>query len=336
MSNEGYSKEQQDGYFYHGACPECGSAEDLEPNDRHDRGIRTRSRLVYCDGCDAEVYEVHFREVGCRFLSREDEDEEPDEDDDDVDPDEGEDEEEDKIASFIKPILTVEILEFAIKRMQRSQRNAPIPALLALRILQESIRAAAELAGELAPKNFDPEDVDCDRQGKVTMNEDELVNRAAAAYLAWCKRCGYEGQLPCKERSEVVGNTVHLRNVNGDLARYRVDAKSTLHWLWDAGTTPAAGHRMLRTPGFLGETVEEGEGEMLVTVDHRDPVTEAEREAEVSAIVGKPPTSVDEFRGGLDLLYLFATGEEAEAAARKVQDANLPSVQGIIANGEPV
>lgn len=121
MSNKGYSKEQQNEYFYHGACPECGSAEDLEPNDWHDRGIRTRSRLVYCNGCDAEFYEVHFRDVGCRFLSREEEDEEPDEDDDDVDSDEGEDEEDDKIASFIKPILTVEILEFAIKRMQRSQ-----------------------------------------------------------------------------------------------------------------------------------------------------------------------------------------------------------------------
>lgn len=167
------------------------------------------------------------------------------------------------------------------------------------------------------------------------MNEDELVNRAAAAYLAWCKRCGHEGQQPCKERSEVVGNTVHLRNVNGDLARYRVDAKSRLHWLRDAGTTPAAGHGTLRTPGLLGETVEVGEVEILVTVDHRDPVTEADREAEVSAIVGKPPASVDAFRGGLDLSYLFASVEEAEAAAKKVQDANLPYVQSVIANGEP-
>ncbi len=52
-------------------------------------------------------------------------------------------------------------------------------------------------------------------------NGEDLLNRARAAYQRSCERNGYDPIQPCAGRSEVDGDTVTLRNVNGTLARYR-------------------------------------------------------------------------------------------------------------------
>jgi hypothetical protein len=69
------------------------------------------------------------------------------------------------------------------------------------------------------------------------MDENDLLDRATTAYLGWCKKRGCLGDQPCRDRSEVVCNIIHLRNVNGDLARYRVADAGNLRRLLPSVTT---------------------------------------------------------------------------------------------------
>lgn len=56
---------------------------------------------------------------------------------------------------------------------------------------------------------------------------DHLVTRAINAYLRGCKMRGLVGQIPSSS-SAAEGGMVVLRNVNGELARYRVTATGHL------------------------------------------------------------------------------------------------------------
>lgn len=64
-------------------------------------------------------------------------------------------------------------------------------------------------------------------------DEQDLFDRAAAAHARWCERqCGI-ADTPSRELSEVQGNLVILRNVNGLMGRYRVTADGVLRRLAD-------------------------------------------------------------------------------------------------------
>lgn len=52
-----------------------------------------------------------------------------------------------------------------------------------------------------------------------------LVERARRAYQRQCSRQGAIYAEPCKYLSDVEGDQVVLRNVNGELARYQVTAR---------------------------------------------------------------------------------------------------------------
>ncbi len=71
MSNtDGFTKKHQDTYFRDGRCPFCGS-DDLRLGMWEEVELQTRERDVYCDQCDEEWREVHYRDVGQRFLEYE-------------------------------------------------------------------------------------------------------------------------------------------------------------------------------------------------------------------------------------------------------------------------
>jgi hypothetical protein len=56
-----------------------------------------------------------------------------------------------------------------------------------------------------------------------TLGDDELIARAIAAYCRWTDRVGLVPTQPSRSSSEVTTEgTIILRNVRGELARYRV------------------------------------------------------------------------------------------------------------------
>jgi hypothetical protein len=65
-------------------------------------------------------------------------------------------------------------------------------------------------------------------------NEDELIVRATAAYLRWCRRTGRIEDQPSACLSEYRDGVVTLRNVNGTLATYDVAVNGRLKLLEDA------------------------------------------------------------------------------------------------------
>lgn len=65
-------------------------------------------------------------------------------------------------------------------------------------------------------------------------DEDELIGRATAAYLRWCRRTGRIEDQPSAGMSEYGEGVVTLRNVNGTLATYAVAANGRLKLLEEA------------------------------------------------------------------------------------------------------
>ncbi|MFT3772996.1 MAG: hypothetical protein QM820_47035 [Minicystis sp.] len=55
---------------------------------------------------------------------------------------------------------------------------------------------------------------------------DEMIEKAAKHFTAWCVRNGYRVELPSRDASEVRGCNIHLRNVRGELATYVFDPYS--------------------------------------------------------------------------------------------------------------
>lgn len=66
------------------------------------------------------------------------------------------------------------------------------------------------------------------------LDEDELIVRASAAYLRWCRRKGYLEDQPSAGMSEYRDGVITLKNVNGTLATYAVAANGRLKRLEDA------------------------------------------------------------------------------------------------------
>jgi hypothetical protein len=63
--------------------------------------------------------------------------------------------------------------------------------------------------------------------------DDEATEKAAAHNRRWCERNGFIPDQPCSASSGRVGDTVHLRNVNGLIARYRVGPNGRVKRLED-------------------------------------------------------------------------------------------------------
>lgn len=53
-------------------------------------------------------------------------------------------------------------------------------------------------------------------------DREDIFDRAAAAHARWCKRQGGLPDTPSRELSEVRDGLVILRNVNGEMAFYKV------------------------------------------------------------------------------------------------------------------
>jgi hypothetical protein len=71
MSNEtGFTEKHQDVYFRDCRCPFCGS-DDLLMGRWDDVGLRTSEREIFCDQCEEGWKEVHYKDVGQRFLEYE-------------------------------------------------------------------------------------------------------------------------------------------------------------------------------------------------------------------------------------------------------------------------
>ena len=60
------TKTQQDTYFLDSGCPCCGSSHLLVEHWREN--LLTRKRKVFCETCEREYDEVHYKDVGQRFL----------------------------------------------------------------------------------------------------------------------------------------------------------------------------------------------------------------------------------------------------------------------------
>ena len=56
---------------------------------------------------------------------------------------------------------------------------------------------------------------------KRNHTDEELIERASTSWLRYCKRSGSVPTQPSKTDSTVEGDIVTLRNVWGELARYR-------------------------------------------------------------------------------------------------------------------
>ncbi|MFO0800190.1 MAG: hypothetical protein U0804_22210 [Gemmataceae bacterium] len=94
VTDDGFTKEQQDVYFQEERCPFCRSEELLFASRESRECGRTEAREVFCDECEEEWVEVHYRDVGSNFLLKPGEAEAYFDDDDDPeadDPDEDDD-----------------------------------------------------------------------------------------------------------------------------------------------------------------------------------------------------------------------------------------------------
>ena len=64
----------------------------------------------------------------------------------------------------------------------------------------------------------------------IQRDEQELVDAAIKAYF---RRYGESANQPSRYSSAVDDGHVILRNINGELARYKVDARGGLHYVDD-------------------------------------------------------------------------------------------------------
>lgn len=72
---------------------------------------------------------------------------------------------------------------------------------------------------------------------------------------------------------------------------------------------------------------EENTIEFLVVIDKRDAETEADRAGEVATTIDASISSMDEMGEGIDVLFHLPSVEEARAAEKKLEEADLPFVQ---------
>ncbi len=61
--------------------------------------------------------------------------------------------------------------------------------------------------------------------GGLFWGERHSIARAAKTYRLRCARNGFIHRQPCRGLSSVDGNTITLRNYNGELARYTVTGR---------------------------------------------------------------------------------------------------------------
>lgn len=91
VTDDGFTKEQQDVYFQEERCPFCRSEELLFASRERRECGRTEAREVFCDECEEEWVEVYYRDVGTSFLLKPDEAEAYFDDEDEGDPDDDDD-----------------------------------------------------------------------------------------------------------------------------------------------------------------------------------------------------------------------------------------------------
>lgn len=65
------------------------------------------------------------------------------------------------------------------------------------------------------------------------MDEAELIDRASAAHARWCKAHGCIADMPSQGLSEVRKQIVILRNIRGEMGRYRVGRGGQLRRIAD-------------------------------------------------------------------------------------------------------
>lgn len=58
------------------------------------------------------------------------------------------------------------------------------------------------------------------------------TDRAADLYFKWVARAGLVANQPNRQLSERVGDKVYLRNIQGDLARFRVLPDGRMRRIW--------------------------------------------------------------------------------------------------------
>ena len=59
----------------------------------------------------------------------------------------------------------------------------------------------------------------------------ELIGRADRSYQRRCEREGWLYQIPSSSSSTVEDGIVILRNINGELARYKITPSGRLQWV---------------------------------------------------------------------------------------------------------
>lgn len=68
VTDDDFTKEQQDVYYHEDQCPYCRSEELLFASWEQREGGRSEVREVFCDDCEEEWVEVYCRVAHCGFL----------------------------------------------------------------------------------------------------------------------------------------------------------------------------------------------------------------------------------------------------------------------------
>jgi hypothetical protein len=62
--------------------------------------------------------------------------------------------------------------------------------------------------------------------------DDDLTDKAVSLYHRWSQRSGLIPQQPNRQETERDGDVIHIRNIKGELARYRVLPGGRLRKMW--------------------------------------------------------------------------------------------------------